>query len=198
MMIRRLSANNITSPIGINKQDSSSDRVSDEVSGNMQNNPGGATQIETQPGDTLESVAKGSLSGSGQKMDIGNLLFEQKNIVSKNFDKLKQGMGPNESPNDFRTLRGKELPSGIKLDLQTTHTQNSLTPANPMERSPNAASTTSDNDQSQQDPMKTQNNSQSNSYAGAGSISDTQYAIEMQNISLSDEAMDGVRKYLRH
>jgi len=202
MIVTKIKPSNLTTPPGIGKDDTSSRQVAEQVSEQQENNPSGITQIETGPGDTLESVAKGHLKGSGQKVDLGNL-HAQQNILSKNFDKIQENMDANGSknPQDFRTFKGRELPQGIKLDLETSHTQNSITPANPMERS-QPSNTCGQNDDASDDTAKTdpinqQNKSDNNNkYAGAGSISNTQYALEMQDIGLSEEVKEGMAKFL--
>lgn len=205
MKVSLVKANKLCKPPGIGKDDSSSRRVGDEVAEQMgANGQGGMTQIETQPGDTLQSIAKGHLMGSGQKVDIGSLLFEQRNILHQNQDKIKAGMkGGSKDPKDFMTHRGRELPQGIKINLQTTHTQHSITPSNPVERSQlTPGSTTVDWDSASYADKQTVGTQQSNTmsgsnnFAGAGSMSDTQYALEMRDVGLSDDVKQGMNNFL--
>ncbi|MEW5820624.1 MAG: hypothetical protein AB1782_10575 [Cyanobacteriota bacterium] len=202
MIVSRIKGNNLCKPAGIGKDDSSSRRVADDVGEQMtQNGQNGMTQIETQPGDTLESVAKGHLQGSGQKVDLGNLLFEQRNILHQNWDQIQGNMkNKSNNPKDLMTFRGMELPQGIKINLNETHTQYSNTPTNPVERStldpsqrPNGANET---DNTTSDAAEAQNDSNNDSYAGAGVISNTGYALELHNVGLSDEVKQGMNKYM--
>lgn len=210
MIVSKIKANNLCKPPGIGKDDSSSRRVGNEVADQMiENGAKGMTQIETQPGDTLESVAKGHLQGSGQKVDLGNLLFEQHKILNDNHKQIKEKMRPGEDPKDLRTFRGRELPQGIKINLSTTHTQFSNTPSDPVDRSqtdpsnrPNGStneeqykaisgSTTADatDEQNQLDG--------DNSFAGAGSMSNTGYALELHNVGLSDDVKKGMNNFMK-
>jgi hypothetical protein len=198
MIVSKVKATNLCKPPGMGKDDSSSRRVAEDVSEQMENSPNGIQQIETGPGDTLESVAKGHLKGSGQKMDLGNILFNQQKIVSDNYDQIQAGMkDKGKNPEDFKTFRGRELPQGIKLNLETSHTQNSITPTNPMERDHSHA-TSGTKDAQNADPVDQQNSAENDDkYSAAGSISNTQYALELQGISLSKETQQGMQKYLQ-
>lgn len=204
MIISPIKANKLCKPAGIGKDDSSSRRIANDVSEQMDANSSGISQIETGPGDTLESVAKGHLRGSGQKVDIGSMLFEQHKILSENYDQIKGGMkGKEKDPENFRTFRGRELPQGIKINLNTNNTQHSMAPANPMERSQSSPSMqTKENEandnKNQDDNIEAQNDSDSsNFYAGAGSISNTQYALEFQDVQLSDDVKKGMSKFFK-
>lgn len=205
MIVSSVKANKLCKPPGIGKDDSSSQRVGDEVADQMHlNGQGGMTEITTQPGDTLESIAKGNLKGTGQKVDLGNLLFEQKNILHENFDQIKAGMkGPekDKNPEDFRTFRGRELPTGLQIKMQTTHTEHSMTPTNPMERqemTPSSKEKGENTTSSNEELMQQMNNPNTTDYfAGAGNISDTQYALEMFSVGLNPDVVEGMAKYMK-
>lgn len=204
MMVTKIKSPQLTKPAGIGIDDTTSRRVSGEVAENMDNNPGGMTQIETGPGDTLESIAKGHLQGSGQKVDLGNMLFEQSKIISENRDEIAKNSRDGTKPDDFRTFKGRELPQGIKINLSTSHTPNSITPANPQDRNQSQSTSGKNKDQESADslgyldPLGAQSLcNDDNFYAGAGSISETRYALEYQNVGLSDEAKKGMAKYLQ-
>ena len=204
MKVSLVKANKLCQPGGIGKDDSSSRRIGDEVADQMDGHgQNGMTQIETQPGDTLQSVAKGHLMGSGQKVDVGSLLSEQRKILHENEDQIKGGMkGSSKDPNDFMTHRGRELPAGIKIDLSTTHTQYSMTPASPENRDQlEPGSTTEETDDTNiadQPTDQTQDNKLDgkNNYAGAGSMSDTQYMMDMLSVGLSDDVKQGIHNFL--
>lgn len=206
MIVTKVGANKLTKPAGLNKDDSSSRRVAEDVSQQMEmNGAGGMTQIETGPGDTLESVAKGHLQGTGQKVDIGSLLFEQHKILNENYDQIASNVKDGSNPKDFRTFKGRELPQGLKINLSTTHTQHSATPINPEERDetmPSKADNDSLRDSEQLDStldsVGTQNTADGNNfYAGAGSMSNTNYALEMFNVGLSNDTKMGMANYLK-
>lgn len=204
MKVSLVKANKLCKPPGIGKDDSSSRRIGNEVAEQMDaHGQNGMTQIETQPGDTLQSVAKGHLMGSGQKVDLGNLLSEQRKILHENKDQIKDGMkGSSKDPNDFMTHRGRELPQGIKINLSTTHTQHSMTPADPQGRDQLTPGTTTQetddrNIADQPTPAAQQNSLDSdNNFAGAGSMSETQYALDMMNVGLSDDVKQGMNNFL--
>lgn len=202
MIISKVKANNICKLPGGNKDDTTSRRVSDSVMEQMDNNgAGGMTQIETGPGDTLESIAKGNLGGTGQKVDKGNVLFEQSRIIQQNYKELKANMDdPNGDPKDFKNFKGKELPQGMKINLTTNHTQHSNTPTFDMNSQDDdriQGASPSMTKCSDVDMLSQMNSKYGNDYfAGAGSISDTSYALEMFGVALPNDAKVGVSQYL--